>query len=149
MISEVEIHWYLTNDEKEWIITSKDVREQSREGVSGAIKSTRIRASAMAKLDTPQWDEPMVGSLQDSTKWWFTIWMNYWYCCGGVEAMLMEVWISRRGWAENGAVGVVLPRRGKLMVLSGKMDLGGQRGTVRKLRVSSTTLNRGSPLVPV
>jgi hypothetical protein len=38
---------------------------------------------------------------------------------------------------------------GKLMVLGDKMDLRGQRGTGRKLRVSSTTLNRESPLVPV
>jgi hypothetical protein len=53
------------------------------------------------------------------------------------------------GLAKNGAVGVVLLRRGKLMVLGEKMDLGGQRGTGRKLRVSATTLDRGSPLVPV
>ena len=149
MISEVEIHWYSTNDVKEWITTRGYVRKQYRKGVSGAIWSTRIRALAMAKLDTPQWGKPMVGSLQDSTKWWFTIWLNYWYCHRGVEAMLMEIWISGRGWAKNGAVGVVLLSTGELTVLSDKIDLGGQRDTGRKLRVSSTTLNRGSSLVPV
>ena len=35
------------------------------------------------------------------------------------------------------------------MVLSDKIDLGGQRGTVRKLGVSSTRWNRERLLVPV
>jgi hypothetical protein len=52
--------------------------------------------------------------------------MNYWYCCGGIKAMLMEVCIFGRGRGKNGAVGVVLMRRGTLMVLGQKMELGGK-----------------------
>ncbi len=40
--------------------------------------------------------------------------------------MLMEVCIFGRGRGKNGAVGVVLMRRGTLMVLGQKMELGGK-----------------------
>ena len=54
-----------------------------------------------------------------------------------------------RGRAKNGAVGVMVSARGKLMVLGEELDLRGQGGTVRKLRVSSTRWDGESPLVPV
>ena len=76
---------------KEWITIRGYVAINERMGVSGAIRSTRIRASAMAKMNTPQWNKPAVGSLQDGTGRWFDTRMNYWYCCGGVKAMLTEV----------------------------------------------------------
>jgi hypothetical protein len=57
---------------------------------------------------------------------------------GGVEAVMKEVWIAAWGRAKNGAVGVMVLPRGKLMVLGQEVDLRGQWGTVGKLRVSST-----------
>ncbi len=57
--------------------------------------------------------------------------------------------MGRRGQAKNGAVGVMVSARGKLMVLGEELDLRGQGGTVRKLRVSSTRWDGESLLVPV
>ena len=54
-----------------------------------------------------------------------------------------------RGRAKNGAVGVMVSTRGKMMVLGEELDLRGQGGTVRKLRVSSTRWDGESTLVPV
>ena len=54
-----------------------------------------------------------------------------------------------RGRAKNGAVGVMVSTRGKMMVLGEELDLRGQGGTVRKLRVSSTRWDGESLLVPV
>jgi len=76
---------------KEWITTRGYVRINERKGVSGAIRTMRIRAAAMAKINTPQWNKPMVGSPQDSTGRWFDSQMSYWYGLGGVEAVWKEV----------------------------------------------------------
>ena len=54
-----------------------------------------------------------------------------------------------RGRAKSGAVGAMVSARGKLMVLGEELDLRGQGGTVRKLRVSSTRWDGESLLVPV
>ena len=54
-----------------------------------------------------------------------------------------------RGRAKNGAVGVMVSTRGKSMVLGEELDLIGQGGTVRKLRVSSTRWDGESLLVTV
>jgi hypothetical protein len=54
-----------------------------------------------------------------------------------------------RGRAKSGAVGAMVSARGKLMVLGEELDLRGQGGTVRKLRVSSTRWDGESQLVPV
>ena len=54
-----------------------------------------------------------------------------------------------RGRAENGAVGFMVSTRGKMMVLGEELDLRGQGGTIRKLRVSSTRWDGESLLVPV
>jgi len=54
-----------------------------------------------------------------------------------------------RGRAKNGAVGVMVSTRGKMMVLGEELDLRGQGGTIRKLRVSSTRWDGKSLLVPV
>ncbi len=45
--------------------------------------------------------------------------------------------------------GLMVSARGKLMVLGEELDLRGQGGTVRKLRVSSTRWDEESLLVPV
>jgi hypothetical protein len=50
---------------------------------------------------------------------------------------------------ENGAVGVMVSTRGKMMVLGEELDLRGQGGTIRKLRVSSTRWDEKSLLVSV
>jgi hypothetical protein len=52
-----------------------------------------------------------------------------------------------RGRAKSGAVGAMVSARGKLMVLGEELDLRGQGGTVRKLRVSSTRWDGESRLV--
>jgi hypothetical protein len=49
------------------------------------------KIAAMAKINTPQWNKPMVGSPQDSTGRWFDTQINYWYGLGGVEAVMKEV----------------------------------------------------------
>ena len=54
-----------------------------------------------------------------------------------------------RGRAKSGAVGAMVSARGKLTVLGEELDLRGQGGTIRKLRVSSTRWDGESLLVPV
>ena len=54
-----------------------------------------------------------------------------------------------RGRAKSGAVGAMVSAKGKLMVLGEELDLRGQGGTIRKLRVSSTRWDGESLLVPV
>ncbi len=54
-----------------------------------------------------------------------------------------------RGRAENGAMGVMVSTRGKLIDLGEELDLRGQGGTIRKLRVGSTRWDGESLLVPV
>ena len=91
MIGEVVIHGKLTYDVKEWITTRGYVTINERKGVSGAIRTMRIRAAAMAKINTPQWNKPTIGSPRNSTRRCFDTQIYYSYGLGGVEAVWREV----------------------------------------------------------
>jgi hypothetical protein len=76
---------------EEWITIRGYVAINERRGVSGAIRSTRIWASAMANMNAPQWNKPAVGSPQNGNGGWFDTRIKYWYGLGGIEAVLKEV----------------------------------------------------------